>query len=171
MISVKGNQPTLARAAREAPRVGRRSHTRERSRGRREHRSVELRAAPAWLGQTWAGLAGFVVVVRSGERDGRAYRHESLYATSRVFASAREAGALVRGHWSVENGLHGVKDVQMEEDRCGLGAIAAAHVRAVLGSVAVTLASLWGLGATWLEASVRASSQVGRVLGRMSRRT
>jgi len=170
-MSVKGNQPTLLHAAQTASQIGRRAHTRERSRGRQERRSVEVRVAPDAIKQQWSGLLGFVVVARSGWRDGRRYGGQAVYATSLAGVSARQMGRLIRGHWGIENRLHWVKDVQMQEDKCALKGIEAAHVRGVLGNAAVSLSRLWGLGRTWLEATVRASAQLRRLLQLLKSRT
>lgn len=40
------------------------------------------------------------------------------YILSDRGCTAERAGAIIRGHWSVENGLHYVLDVSFDEDRC-----------------------------------------------------
>lgn len=170
-MSVKGNQPTLLHAAQTGAQIGRRAHTRERSRGRQERRSVALRAVPEALMGQWPGLRAFVVVERSGVRAGRRYRSQALYATTLAAVSARQMGRLIRGHWGIENRLHWTKDVQMQEDRCALKGINAAHVRGVLGNAAVSLSRLWGLGRTWVEATVRAAAQLRRLVQLLKSRT
>jgi len=44
--------------------------------------------------------------------------HESHYYLSSLDWSAREFSEAVRGHWLIENRLHWVKDVTLNEDNC-----------------------------------------------------
>ena len=52
--------------------------------------------------------------------------------------------ALNRGHWSIENRLHWVRDVTFDEDRCRVRKRAGAHVMASLRNVAISLLRLAG---------------------------
>jgi len=62
--------------------------------------------------------------------------------------------ALVRGHWGIENGLHRVRDVTFEEDRCQMRTGATPQVMAALGNVII---GLFHLGkARNIAASLRA---------------
>lgn len=46
---------------------------------------------------------------------------------------------LIRAHWSVENRLHGRRDVTLGEDRCGVRVPAVAQMLAVLNSLVLSL--------------------------------
>jgi predicted transposase YbfD/YdcC len=54
-------------------------------------------------------------------------------------ASPQRLLALVRGHWSIENGSHYVRDVTFGEDRSRLRTGSAPHILAALRNLAITL--------------------------------
>lgn len=81
----------------------------------------------------WPGLAQIAKVTRT-RRIGGKTSAETVYLITSL--SAQEASperllALNRAHWAIENKLHHVRDVSMEEDRCRVraGARALAGVR------------------------------------------
>lgn len=88
----------------------------ERSRGRRERRHVAVyEPSAAVVNQGWKKLHRVLYVVRSGWRENAFYRRQSYYITSREDTAIGFAQG-IRGHWSIENRLHWVKDAQMRED-------------------------------------------------------
>lgn len=107
--------------------------------GRREVRQMTVSAALAdYLDWPGVGLVGEVrcTVTRKGETT----------AFSRVVLTslpadtpAGEVLRLVRGHWRIENRLHYVRDVTMNEDRSRLRAGAAPPVMAALRNVVLSL--------------------------------
>src|SRR2546423_14176123 len=56
-----------------------------------------------------------------------------------IQASPRRLLDLVRGHWSIENGLHDVRDVSFSEDRSRLRTGSAPQIMAALRNLAITL--------------------------------
>ncbi len=52
--------------------------------------------------------------------------------------------ALNRQHWSIENGLHYVRDMSFDEDRCRIRKRAGAQVMATLRNLAISLLRLAG---------------------------
>jgi predicted transposase YbfD/YdcC len=58
---------------------------------------------------------------------------------SRQNCSAERLFDLIRAHWSVENRLHGRRDVTLGEDRCGVRVPAVAQMLAVLNSLVLSL--------------------------------
>jgi Transposase DDE domain len=71
----------------------------------------------------------------------------TLYAvTSLTFAQASPArlADLVRGHWTIENGLHWVRDVTFAEDASQLRTGAGPHAMAVLRNLAIAVLSRAG---------------------------
>ena len=89
--------------------------------GRTETRSVKLLLLPEndpdWQHRQaeWKGLRSLVQVERIrrvGERESR----EVHYYISSLVAPAKKVAQAVRDHWQIENGLHWVLDVQMNED-------------------------------------------------------
>jgi predicted transposase YbfD/YdcC len=75
---------------------------------------------------------------RSGKRSGHPYRRISYYISSRP-DSARSLSASIRGHWGIENRLHWVKDVRMNEDSSGIADKTAAANLSLLKSWSLTL--------------------------------
>lgn len=67
---------------------------------------------PQWKKLRSLGLVERVVEVAGKVQTERAYYLSSLPAEAKQFAAA------VRGHWGIENTVHWVLDVQMNEDRC-----------------------------------------------------
>lgn len=75
--------------------------------------------------------------------------------------------ALNRQHWSIENGLHYVRDMSFDEDRCRIRKHAGAQVMASLRNLAISLLRLAGAVniATALRACARNSQRPLRLLG------
>lgn len=111
----------------------------ERTRDRLTWRTVGVFPVPARKPFTeWADLACLVAVERCGMRGREPYAEQAYFVTSHS-ASAEEFAGIVRGHWQIENGLHWVKDVVLEEDACETCAGYAPENLALLRNVAVTL--------------------------------
>lgn len=93
-----------------------RAETTDAEHGRIETRRAAVYATP-WLGQTHAfpGLAAVAAIESTREIDGKATTVRRLYCLSRPMPAARVL-AVVRAHWSVENQLHWVLDVVLDED-------------------------------------------------------
>lgn len=64
---------------------------------------------------------------------------QGITSLPRERAGARELLALTRGHWGIENGLHGVRDGTLREDASRIRRGAAAEVMAVMRNLAVFL--------------------------------
>lgn len=79
-----------------------------------EVRQVPLRLLPHF----WEGA--FVAIVHSTKithhPDGP--REEHAYRAATQSLDAALAATLVRGHWSIENNLHGARDILLHEDAC-----------------------------------------------------
>jgi predicted transposase YbfD/YdcC len=129
ILSAKDNQPTLAAAiedsfAKEAskPFPARREYTTvDNGHGREERRTVRVlpaarKLSPELLG-AWLGLLTLVMVVREVTcKATGAVSREVSYFISSLKPDARKIGQAIRGHWSIENGLHWVLDVVFRED-------------------------------------------------------
>jgi predicted transposase YbfD/YdcC len=64
----------------------------------------------------WPGLAAIGKVARTREMKGTTSTETAYYLLSTALSAAR-FGEVVRAHWSIENGLHWVLDVTMNEDQ------------------------------------------------------
>jgi predicted transposase YbfD/YdcC len=128
ILSAKDNQPTLhaeiqaAFAATTDPFPNQREVTTvEDDHGRRESRTVRVLPAAKNLSaatqEAWMGILSLVMVMRvvTCKATG-AVTTEVAYYISSLRPNARRIGAAIRGHWSIENGLHWVLDVVFRED-------------------------------------------------------
>jgi hypothetical protein len=143
---VKANQPGLRTAiigplrdgTDRPPRTGRRF----RGHGRTEERLIEV--APA-TGITFPGATQIFRITRyTGGLDGQRERKETVHGiTNLTPAEADDArlAQLVRGHWSIENSIHWVRDMTFGED---------AH-RARTGNAPAVLAAIRNLVTTTLR--------------------
>jgi len=129
VLTVKANQPTLhaelQEAFTQAPapplRSARRMTAFEKGHGRYEQRMVQVLPACDYLCAAqralWAGVLSLVMVTRVvWEQANGAQSTEVRYFLSSLPPVARRLGSAIRGHWSIENGLHWVLDVVFRED-------------------------------------------------------
>lgn len=86
--------------------------------GRIEVRTAALTCDIAWLQEShhWPGLAAIGKITASREINGKTTVETRRYLLSRAVTPER-FNAIVRSHWSIENGLHWVLDVVMDEDQ------------------------------------------------------
>lgn len=89
----------------------------EKDHGRIDTREYFTMSAPAELKQKWPGLKTIGMVVSQRYIKGKTSKEVRYYLTSRAF-TAEIFGQKVRKHWSVENSLHWVLDVNFGEDKC-----------------------------------------------------
>lgn len=129
ILAVKDNQPTLhaelqdAFAQAPAPKLrsSRVATTWDKGHGREEQRMVQALPAHEYLSAAqqalWLGVLSVVMVTRAVwcQATG-AQSTEVSYFLSSLPPNARRLGGAIRGHWSIENGLHWVLDVVFRED-------------------------------------------------------
>jgi predicted transposase YbfD/YdcC len=129
VLAVKDNQPTLHAELQDAfvqapapkPRSSRVATTVTHGHGRVERRTVRVLPAQEALSAAqwalWLGVLSVVMVTREvWDQATEGYRTETSYYLSSLPPLARRIGAAIRGHWSIENGLHWVLDVVFRED-------------------------------------------------------
>jgi predicted transposase YbfD/YdcC len=150
VLAVKDNQPTLhaeiqtafATDAADPTSKRRIDVTAENSHGRCELRSVRVLPASrlATQGSLWMGLLSLVMVTRimTCTATGTSST-EVRYFISSLRPNARRLGRAIRGHWSIENGLHWVLDVVFREDARRLYDRTAAQNLAFLNRLALSL--------------------------------
>jgi len=88
------------------------------------------------------------------------FRSETVYGVTSL--SPRQANpsrtlALNRRHWGIENGVHYVRDMSFDEDRCRIRKRAGAQVMATLRNLAISLLRL--AGAVNIAAALRFCSR------------
>jgi predicted transposase YbfD/YdcC len=119
----------------------------DRAHDRIERRRYWVRDIPA--GRLTGGFARATQVVRierTTTRDGRTTTKVVYAITSRPrkAASARQLASFIRGHWSIENRLHYVRDVTFDEDRSRVRTKDAPRVLATLRNTAIAIIRLAG---------------------------
>jgi len=119
VVQVKGNQKKLAEALTEI--VENQipidtNESQEHKRGRNEYRKVQLFTPQQNIPAGWSELNTIIKVERKAIRDGKETFEKSLYISSLPCLNAEFFAKGIRGHWSIENRLHWVKDVMQNED-------------------------------------------------------
>ncbi len=98
-----------------------------------------------WLQElhAWPGLAAIGQVVRVREAGGKVTSETAYYLLSTPLTAER-FGEVARAHWGVENGLHWVLDVTMNEDQSRTRKDNGPENIAMLRRLALNLAKLEG---------------------------
>lgn len=148
VLALKGNQGTLHEDVRlfldDPQRAAPPGHTTvEGDHGRIETRTGMVSSDIAWLQEhhRWPGLAAIGKVTRSREIAGKTTTETAYYLLSTPLSAERFAQA-ARGHWGIENGLHWVLDVTMNEDQARNRADNGPQNLALLRRLALNLAKL-----------------------------
>lgn len=148
VLALKGNQPTLyddVRRFLDDPQraAGPRHTLTEGDHGRIEIRTSEVSSDIAWLQEDhqWPGLAAIGKIARSREIAGKTTTETAYYLLSTPL-SAERFGQAAREHWGIENGLHWVLDVTMNEDQARNRADNGPQNLALLRRLALNLAKL-----------------------------
>ena len=122
-LALKGNQPALYEDVRlwlddSMTPVDDACQTVDGDHGRIETRRATVTYDVAWLAERhdFPGLAAVAKVTANRELDGKTTTASRYYLLSQPLTAARLA-AIVRAHWQIENRLHWVLDVVMDEDR------------------------------------------------------
>jgi len=119
VLPVKGNQDSLLSDARAC--LGKAEDaisvtTKEKAHGRIETRSAIVVEAPGLAEHhEFAGLKAFGRIESTREIDGRRETEVRIFALSRVLPTEEFVG-IARGHWGIENRLHWMLDVHLDED-------------------------------------------------------
>lgn len=151
LLAAKDNQPTLHAEMQAAFAIAppssspyRTYTTQDSGHGRHERRTVRVLAASDYLSASllavWPALLTLVMVVRvvTCQTSGATTTEVSYYISS-LRPNARRIGAAIRGHWSIENGLHWVLDVVFREDARRLYDRTVAENTAFLNRLALSL--------------------------------
>lgn len=152
ILTVKANQPTLHAQLAALPWRAVPQATRDTDRG---HGRREIRTLKALTVQTPGGLgfphAAQALQIRRRKRrldQPKRFTTETVYAiTSLNVHQARpaELSAWIRGHWSIENKLHWVRDVTYDEDRSQIRTRTGPQVMAALRNAAIGILRLAGV--------------------------
>lgn len=120
VVQLKANQGKLFRLIAEAAAKARPLacfHDQSTARGRYETRTAKLYDAPqAILSGEWTGVKTIIVVERSRRDKQQTLLSTSYYLSSIASSDAGFFACGIRNHWLIENKLHYVKDVVLNED-------------------------------------------------------
>jgi predicted transposase YbfD/YdcC len=146
VLTVKGNQPTLLQDLQTYFADPHASctvaETWDRRRGRIEHRSIRVSSEMnAYLKPTWPHIRQVAQLTRIvTKKEGTTIEVVYLITNlSPAQASPTRLLDVVRGHWSIENGSHYVRDVTFAEDRSRLRSGTAPQIWATFRNLAITL--------------------------------
>jgi len=148
LLTVKRNQPGLFAQLAALPwrQVPVACDTRERGHGRDERRTLKVTAVAAGLAFPHAAQA--IQIVRRRRRRGKKkWSRETIYAITSLTAtqaSPAELAAIIRGHWTIEDRLHWVRDMDYDEDRSQVRTASGPRVMATLRNLAITILRLAG---------------------------
>jgi hypothetical protein len=135
--------------------------------GRRERRTLKATTAlNEYL--DWPGVAQVGQVETEVVKDGKTTQEIRYFITSSSRAVAGAALLLkwVRGHWSIENRLHYVRDVTMGEDASRIRKRSGPQVMAAFRNAAIGLLRTMGV-TNIAEALRRNASQVAELFARL----
>jgi len=141
VIQVKLNQPKLTEACisiADACEPLTMDHSQKRSRGRNEIREVYVYTADERIPKGWRGIKTVIKVVRKTVRDGLGSIETSFYISD-IERAAKVFAKGIRGHWSVENRLHYVKDVLQGEDNAGIAKDNGVKTLSILKNMAINI--------------------------------
>jgi predicted transposase YbfD/YdcC len=141
LISVKANQgklyrPIVHQSQRPVPRE--RISQSETGHGRTIQRTISTFDLTDSLKQKWSGAQQSVPIHYAGHRQGKPYQAD-LYDLTSLKADATALMARIRAHWGIENRLHWVKDVVLQEDAASIHQPAPASLMAILRNLVVSL--------------------------------
>ena len=126
LLAVKGNQPTLHNAVRAAlgestkKPLSEETFSVEKEHGRIDGREYHVLPAGALSEQfpEWKALKSVGVAISYRIENMKKFSMEYRYYISSAELTPEQFSSAVRGHWAIENSLHWVLDVVMNEDAC-----------------------------------------------------
>jgi predicted transposase YbfD/YdcC len=141
--------------------------TLDKGHGRRERRTLKATTAlNEYL--DWPGVAQVGQVESEVVKDGKITQETRYFITS-VSRSVADAGQLLkwaRGHWSIENRSHYVRDVTMGEDASRIRKRSGPQVMAAMRNATIGFLRTIGV-ANVAEALRRNASQVGELFAKL----
>lgn len=146
LVTVKGNQKTLHESFKQIAQTKAKAiyQSKDKQKGRIEHRHTRLYDCPKHVTNNWLGAKRMIVMRRYGTRNGQPYDYTHYYLTSIDSDDTEYFAKGIRKHWSIENNLHWVKDVRMNEDNSKIGNINASKVLSIMKSLALNIYRLNG---------------------------
>lgn len=113
----------------------------EKGHGRITTWSITTQNAQSWIGFPHAKQTIRLTRDRTNIRTGESSR-EHVYALTSLTpdpATPRQLAELIRGHWTIENRIHWVRDVTYDEDRSQIRTGTIPRLMATLRNLAITI--------------------------------
>lgn len=148
LITVKGNQPALHTQLKALPwkQIPVAHTSSDRAHGRVEQRTIKVVTVSAGIVFPHARQA--IQITRKTRRlDSTKWTTEIAYAVTSLTAeqtTTRDLATWVRSHWCIENRLHWVRDVTLDEDRSQIRTANGPRVMASLRNLAISILRLDG---------------------------
>ncbi len=157
LLTVKGNQPTLRRQLTALPwkDVPVSNTQLDRGHGRQEKRTLKVVTVATGIGFPNAAQA-IQVTRQKRPLNGKKWSTETVYAITDLTAQQAQPHHLatwLRGHWTIEVGLHWVRDVCFQEDHSQIRTNSGPQVMASIRNLVLNLLRL--SGATNIAAALR----------------
>jgi predicted transposase YbfD/YdcC len=148
ILTVKDNQPTLRKRVKALPwkDIPVLAVSREHGHGRQDTRTLKATELASGIGFPGAAQVLRLTRTRTVRSTGKRTR-ETVYAITSLTvadAGAEQIAAWLRGHWTIENRLHWVRDVDYDEDRSQIRTGSGPQVMATLRNTAIGLLRLAG---------------------------
>ena len=160
LLTVKDNQPGLKRELgalpwKDVPSIS----VPDGSHGRRVRRTVQAVEAPAWI--DFPGAAQVIRIRRTRTVKGRKHIEVVHLICSLPMDQAQPEAiaSWARGHWTIENRLHWVRDVVFDEDRHQLRTANGPQIMAALRNLAISLIRLAHGATAPIAATTRAMAR------------
>jgi len=115
----------------------------DKSHGRIIKRKVAVFEMIEHTHKDWESIKSVIKVERSGRRGNKPYDSVAYYI-SNIEKEAKTFAKIIKGHWTIENQLHWVKDVILEEDDNGIADSQPATNLSVLKTWALNLLRSFG---------------------------
>jgi len=149
VLTVKRNQPHLHTQLKTLPwrDIPVCDDTRERGHGRIENRTLKVTTVEAGLLFPHAAQVVQIVRRRRPLNGKKRWSTETVYAITSLNpaqASPADLATIIRGHWSIEDSLHWVRDMTYDEDRSQIRTHNGPQVMAGLRNLAITILRLTG---------------------------
>jgi predicted transposase YbfD/YdcC len=143
VFTVKANQPSLRDriASQTWASLSVQHVEHEKAHGRTTTWGLTAQPAQSWIGFPHAAQTIRLTRDRIQHRTGEATR-EHVYAITSLNpaqASPADLATLIRGHWTIENRLHWVRDVTYDEDRSQIRTGGAPRLMAAIRNLAISI--------------------------------
>ncbi|MEU7876555.1 ISAs1 family transposase [Dactylosporangium sp. NPDC049140] len=150
ILTVKGNQPGLHQQLAGLPWRLVPNADRDTARGHGRHEIRTLKILSVATGIDFPGAAQALQIRRRRRRldEPRRFTSDTVYAITDLQAHQAKPWQLadwIRGHWSIENRTHWVRDVTYDEDRSQIRTCNGPHVMATLRDAAIGALRLAGV--------------------------